>query len=78
MYIKALQDLNEINNHWNRSMARTYIETRQDPDGAFTDPNLTAEVVLALSERGLGYIRNLDCGKYDNDFDNHGEIISLF
>lgn len=57
-------------------MARAYIEYRQDPDGAFTDPNLTAEVILALSERGLGYIRNLDCGKYDSDFDNHGEIIN--
>lgn len=55
-------------------MARAYIESRQDPDGAFTDPSLTAEVVFALSERGLGHIRNLDCGKYDSDLDNHGKI----
>ncbi|XP_023029412.1 uncharacterized protein CG3556 [Leptinotarsa decemlineata] len=75
--LQALQDLNEINNHWNRTSAKAYIEARQDPDGAFTDPNLTAEVVLALSERGLGYIRNLDCGKYDSDLDNQVEIDGL-
>ncbi|CAH2008136.1 unnamed protein product [Acanthoscelides obtectus] len=75
--LQALQDLSDINNHWNRTAARMYIESRQDPDGAFTDPNLTAEVVLALSERGLGHIRNLDCGKRDNDLDNHVEIDGL-
>ncbi|CAG9815211.1 unnamed protein product [Phaedon cochleariae] len=75
--LQALQDMNEINNHWNRSAAKSYIESRQDPDGAFTDPNLTAEIVFALSDRGLSHIRNLDCGKYDNDMDNHVEIDGL-
>ncbi|CAG9862419.1 unnamed protein product [Phyllotreta striolata] len=75
--LQALQDMNEINNHWNRSAAKAYIESKQDPDGAFTDPNLTAEVVLALSERGLGHIRNTDCGKYDSDLDNQVEIDGL-
>ncbi|XP_072392743.1 uncharacterized protein CG3556 [Diabrotica undecimpunctata] len=75
--LQALQDMNEINNHWNRTAAKTYVESKQDPDGAFTDPNLTAEVVFALSERGLGHIRNIDCGKFDSDFDNHVEIDGL-
>ncbi|XP_023311314.1 uncharacterized protein CG3556 isoform X2 [Anoplophora glabripennis] len=74
--LQALQDMNEINNHWNKSAAKNYIESRQDPDGAFTDPNLTAEVILALSERGLGSIRNLDCGKFD-DYENHVDIDGL-
>lgn len=75
--LQALQDMNEINNHWNRTAAKAYIESKQDPDGAFTDPNLTAEVVLALSERGLGHIRNIDCGKFDSDLDNHVDIDGL-
>ncbi|KAJ8956346.1 hypothetical protein NQ318_015084, partial [Aromia moschata] len=74
---QALQDANEINNHWNRTAARSYIESKQDPDGAFTDPNLTAEVVLALSERGLGYVRNSNCGKFDSDYENHGTRLGL-
>ncbi|KAJ8982204.1 hypothetical protein NQ317_013506 [Molorchus minor] len=72
--MQALQDMNEINNNWNKTAARSYIECRQDPDGAFTDPDLTAEVILALSERGLGAVRNLNCGKYDSDFENHVDI----
>lgn len=75
--LQALQDMTEINNHWKKSAAVAYIESRQDPDGAFTDPNLTAEVILALSERGLGSIRNLNCGKFDSDYDNHVEIDGL-
>lgn len=64
--------MSEINNHWNKTAANNYIESRQDPDGAFTDPNLTAEIILALSGRGLGSVRNLDCGKFDSDYENHG------
>ncbi|CAH0549107.1 unnamed protein product [Brassicogethes aeneus] len=75
--MQALHDVNEVFNHWNKSSARSYIETRQDPDGAFTDPNLTADVILALSEKGFGSIRNLDCGKYDNDMENQVEIDGL-
>lgn len=69
---KALQDVTEANAHWNRSLAVRYIETHQDPDGAFTDPGLTADVVLALSQRSLGWIRNLDCDKSDSEIDNSG------
>lgn len=59
--------------HWNKSAARAYIERKQDPDGAFTDPGLTADVLLALSNKGLGSIRNMDCGRGDTDMDNHGK-----
>ncbi|XP_049824828.1 uncharacterized protein CG3556 isoform X2 [Aethina tumida] len=72
--IQALKDVNEASNHWNVSAAKSYIEQRQDPDGAFTDPGLTADVILALTDRGLGSIRNLDCGKLDSDIENHVDI----
>lgn len=67
--------MTEISTHWNKSAAKSYIEARQDPDGAFTDPGLTSDVILALSGRGLGSIRNLDCGKYEGDLENHGKHI---
>lgn len=66
-----MQDLSEATTHWNKTAARFYIESRQDPDGAFTDPGLTSDMILALSSKGLGAIRTLDCGKYD-DSENHG------
>ena len=69
---KALQDMTEASSHWNKTAAKSYIESRQDPDGAFTDPGLTSDVILALSNRGLGSIRTLDCGKNDGDIENHG------
>lgn len=71
--LQALQESNEANSYWNKTAAVYYIESKQDPDGAFTDPGLTAEVILALSGKGLSSIRNLDCGKYDLDYENHGE-----
>lgn len=72
--MQALQDVSEANSHWNKTAAINYMESKQDPDGAFTDPGLTADVLLALNQRGLGAIRNLDCDKSDPDFDNHSEF----
>lgn len=65
--------MGETFSHWNRTSAKAYIESKQDPDGAFTDPGLTADVILALSNKGLGAIRNFDCGRGDTDLDNHGK-----
>ncbi|XP_063929728.1 uncharacterized protein CG3556 [Zophobas morio] len=75
--MQALQDMTEASSHWNKTAAKSYIESRQDPDGAFTDPGLTSDVILALSNRGLGSIRTLDCGKNDGDIENHVEIDGL-
>ncbi|CAH1381719.1 hypothetical protein MTP99_005665 [Tenebrio molitor] len=75
--MQALQDMTEASSHWNKTAAKYYIESRQDPDGAFTDPGLTSDVILALSSRGLGAVRTLDCGKYDGDLENHVEIDGL-
>lgn len=77
-YPKALQEVPESNSNWNRTAARAYIESRQDPDGAFTDPGLTADALMALLGKGLGAIRTLDCGKLDPDFDNHGNHFPLY
>lgn len=70
--MKALQEMTEVSNHWNKTAAKSYIESHQDPDGAFTDPGLTADVILALSNHGLGSVRTIDCGKNDGDLENHG------
>ncbi|XP_022907113.1 uncharacterized protein CG3556 [Onthophagus taurus] len=75
--ILALQDAPEANNYWNKSAAIGYIESKQDPDGAFTDPGLTAEVILALSSKGLSAIRGFDCGKIDQEDENHVEYDGL-
>lgn len=72
--MQALQEVPDANMYWNKTAARIYIEARQDPDGAFTDPGLTADVILALSGKGLGNVRTLGCGKTDTDLDNHVEI----
>ncbi|XP_044763451.1 uncharacterized protein CG3556 [Coccinella septempunctata] len=72
--MQALQEVPESNSNWNRTAAKAYIESRQDPDGAFTDPGLTADALMALLGKGLGAIRTLDCGKLDPDFDNHVDI----
>ncbi|XP_060533021.1 uncharacterized protein CG3556 isoform X2 [Cylas formicarius] len=77
LVLQALQDLHELNSHWNKTAARAYLESRQDPDGAFTDPGLTSDVILALSERSLGVIRNMDCGRHDSDYENNVEIDGL-
>lgn len=78
LVIQALQDgTSESNTYWNRSIAISYIEARQDPDGAFTDPGLTADVLLALTSRGLGFIRNSDCDKSENDYENHVDLDGL-
>lgn len=39
---------------------------------------MTAEVILALSSKGLGAIRSLDCGKFDSDYENHGKCNTNF
>lgn len=67
----------DTHSHWNKTAAKTYIETKQDPDGAFTDPGLTADVLLALTNKGLGAIRNFDCGRGDTDFESHGKPIGM-
>lgn len=65
----------DTHTHWNKTSARVYIETKQDPDGAFTDPGLTADVLLALTNKGLGAIRNFDCGRGDTDYETHGKSV---
>lgn len=69
--------MNEANSHWNKTLAIKYIESRQDPDGAFTDPGLTSDVIVALVPKGLGSIRNLDCDKTDSEMDNSVEVDDL-
>ncbi|XP_025835355.1 uncharacterized protein CG3556 [Agrilus planipennis] len=75
--VQALFDINDVHAHWNETAAKMYIESRQDPDGAFTDPGLTADIILALQNRGLGTIRSLDCGRASPDIDNHVELDGL-
>lgn len=59
-------------------MAVRYIESRQDPDGAFTDPGLTSDVITSLIPKGFGSIRNLDCDKKtDTEIDNSVELDDL-
>lgn len=65
--------MTDTHTHWNKTAARVYIESKQDPDGAFTDPGLTADVLMALTHKGLGAIRNFDCGRGDTDYENHGK-----
>ncbi|GJQ83465.1 hypothetical protein Trydic_g8590 [Trypoxylus dichotomus] len=73
----ALHDAHDIGTFWNKTAAINYIESKQDPDGAFTDPGLTAEVILALSSKGLGAIKSLDCGRSDTDYENHVDLEGL-
>lgn len=63
--------MSDTHTHWNKTSARAYIESKQDPDGAFTDPGLTADVLMALTHKGLGAIRNFDCGRGDTDYESH-------
>lgn len=77
LVIQALQDITDASAHWNETGAKYYIESRQDPDGAFTDPGLTANVVLSLQGKGLGAIRTLNCGKSSLDIENHVDLDGL-
>ncbi|KAF5275132.1 hypothetical protein FQA39_LY18690 [Lamprigera yunnana] len=78
LVIQALQDIIDASSHWNETAAKYYIESRQDPDGAYTDPGLTANVVLSLQPKGLGAIRTLNCGKSSPDIKNQGYSRSSF
>ncbi|XP_017769131.1 PREDICTED: uncharacterized protein CG3556 isoform X2 [Nicrophorus vespilloides] len=72
--LQALQDVSDIGAYWNRTAAILYLESKQDPDGAFTDAGLTADVVLALNSKGLGNIRSLECDGHESDLENHVEL----
>ncbi|KAH1000232.1 hypothetical protein HUJ04_000151 [Dendroctonus ponderosae] len=75
--LQALDDLTELKAYWNPTAARAYLETRQDPDGAFTDAGLTSDVLLALGKRGLGMVRLMECGRHDSDDESNVEIEGL-
>nr|XP_018902959.1 PREDICTED: uncharacterized protein CG3556 isoform X2 [Bemisia tabaci] len=55
---QALQDENEL---WNRSSAISWLVNHQNPDGGFFDVPTTAEVILALADKGLGSVREIEC-----------------
>ncbi|XP_039297379.1 uncharacterized protein CG3556 [Nilaparvata lugens] len=46
---------------WNRSTAVSWLLNQQGPDGAFFDTDTTSEVILALANRGLGHVKEVDC-----------------
>ncbi|XP_030755023.1 uncharacterized protein CG3556 isoform X2 [Sitophilus oryzae] len=71
LVMQALDDMTELKSHWNKTAAKAYLESRQDPDGAYTDAGLTSDVLLALIDKGLGVIRLMDCGRHDSDYDNN-------
>ncbi|ENN78018.1 hypothetical protein YQE_05503, partial [Dendroctonus ponderosae] len=77
LVMQALDDLTELKAYWNPTAARAYLETRQDPDGAFTDAGLTSDVLLALGKRGLGMVRLMECGRHDSDDESNVEIEGL-
>ncbi|XP_050314307.1 uncharacterized protein CG3556 isoform X2 [Anthonomus grandis grandis] len=77
LVVQALDDLTELKSYWNKTAARAYLESRQDPDGAYTDAGLTSDVLLALIDKGLGSVRLLECGRHDADYENNVEIEGL-
>ncbi|XP_066149142.1 uncharacterized protein CG3556 isoform X1 [Euwallacea fornicatus] len=77
LVMQALDNLTELKSNWSRTAARSYLESRQDPDGAYTDAGLTSDVLLALIDKGLGEIRLLDCERHDADYENNVEIEGL-
>lgn len=58
LLFQALQDENEL---WNRSSAISWLVNHQNPDGGFFDVPTTAEVILALADKGLGSVREIEC-----------------
>lgn len=74
--MQALQDATELTDYWNRTAALTWILARQNTDGNFGNVASTADVVLALSTRGLSAVRDLDCGHSypDSGLENHVEL----
>lgn len=72
--IQALQDATELNDYWNRTAAFVWMLQRQNPDGNFGGIPGTADAVLAIGPRGLGAVRDLDCGHAypDSQIENHG------
>ncbi|KAG8320298.1 hypothetical protein J6590_071548 [Homalodisca vitripennis] len=53
--------LSEENDSWNRSAAVSWLLNHQGPDGAFFDVPTTSEVILALAQKSLMSVRELDC-----------------
>lgn len=82
--MQALQDLYELpSTAWNRDLASNWLLDHQREDGGWTeepltdgqDPSigisLTANIILALSKKGLGTIRLLECNNVLRDTSIH-------
>lgn len=53
---------------------------RQNTEGHFGGIAATADAVLALGPRGLGAVRDLECGHgyTDTQLENHGSFFRVF
>lgn len=74
--LQALQDATELTDYWNKTLAVTWILSRQGSDGSFGNVAATADVLSSLSARGLSAVRDLDCGHSypDTGLENHGNV----
>uniref|UniRef100_A0A8D9EFP7 Uncharacterized protein CG3556 n=1 Tax=Cacopsylla melanoneura TaxID=428564 RepID=A0A8D9EFP7_9HEMI len=62
--------LDEPHDLWNRSAAVDYILRHQAEDGSFNDIATTADVILALSNRSLHLLRDVNCDSPRNITDS--------
>lgn len=60
------QALGEDSASWNKTAAINWIKVRQNSDGSFNDIPTTANVIMALYDKGIGSVKDIDCDERED------------